>query len=58
MILMSYSDLMDVVRLSGATYNFQYGFFQLSCDTAFTISVFVGKNEFKGCLNLESIMGV
>ncbi|KAI6183085.1 Propeptide and Peptidase A1 domain containing protein [Aphelenchoides bicaudatus] len=47
MLLMSDSDLMDVVDDSGASYNFQYGLFELDCNAKFTLSVFVGANEFK-----------
>jgi hypothetical protein len=50
MLLMSDYDLMDVVDNSGAYYNFQYGLFELDCNAKFTLSFFVGSNEFKSKL--------
>jgi hypothetical protein len=48
MLLMDDDDLMGIVDNSGATYNFQYGLFEIDCKADFTVSVFVGPKELKG----------
>jgi len=47
LMLLSYEDLMDLVLASNAYYNFDFGMYQVDCESKISWSLYVGDNELK-----------
>jgi len=47
LMLLSYEDLMDLTVATSAYYNFDFGMYQVDCNSKFSWSIYVGDNELK-----------